>query len=92
MLAHVLRYNAEINSDRQASLTELLELGESNLADAIESLVRSLGLPTRLRDAGLSHDKLAEVAENAMSDRWVKTNPRPVADSNEVLRILQDAW
>jgi alcohol dehydrogenase class IV len=52
----------------------------------------SLGMPPRLRDAGVPSEPLGEVAALAMGDWFLRGNPRPVQHSNELFEILQRAW
>lgn len=92
MLAPVLRYNLAVNPQRQRIVAELLDGTPGDAAGAVESLVRDLGLPTRLRDVGIRRDQLAAVAEGAMKDRWLHTNPRRIRDAQDVLKILESAW
>jgi maleylacetate reductase len=92
MLAHVLRYNASTNSDRQAVLASALGEADTPLADIIEGLVSSLELPHRLRDAGISEASLDAIAEVALTDPLVGTNPRPIKTVKEIRRLLQQAW
>jgi alcohol dehydrogenase class IV len=64
------------------------------IADGIEA-VRSLAedclLPTRLRDVGVPEDALTSLAETALGDAAIFTNPRP-ASVDEVIDLLRAAW
>jgi maleylacetate reductase len=60
-------------------------------AELVAELVRDLGLPGRLRDADVPHDRLDEIADVAMHDRWIPTNPRPL-DRDGVRKLLEAAW
>jgi maleylacetate reductase len=92
MLAHVLRYNASANADRQALMASALGKADTPLADIIERLVSSLELPHRLRDAGISEAALDTIAEVALQDPLVGTNPRPIKTVKEIRQLLQQAW
>ena len=61
-------------------------------ADAVGDLISSLGLPRRLRDVGVSREQFPTIAENAMLDQHISTNPRPIAGPEDVLEILKMAW
>ena len=61
-------------------------------ADVITQLVADLDLPGRLRDAKVPRDLLPRIAEEAMHDLWVKTNPRPISGPSVVLELLEAAW
>jgi maleylacetate reductase len=92
MLPHVLRFNAQADASRQALLSAAM--GSPNLAagDLVAGLVAELGLPGRLRDAGVKREDLPVVAREALHDPWIPTNPRPFADADEILALLETAW
>lgn len=90
MLPHVLRFNREATADQQARVSEALGRPGEPAADAVGGLISGLGLPTRLRDVGVSEDQLDLIAENSMHDRWIHTNPRKI-DGPAVIRTLLDA-
>ena len=92
MLPHVLRYNEPANAARQAMLSDVMGRPDARAADLVAELVASLGLPGRLRDAGVKREDLARVASEAMHDHWVRTNPRPFLESGEILALLEAAW
>lgn len=91
MLPHVLRYNAMVNGERQAALAEAMGQPSTPVADLVCALVAASALPSRLRDAGVPFELLPQVANAAMADRWVRTNPRVVAQQ-DVLDLLNAAW
>jgi len=90
MLPHVLRFNAEVNADRQRWVSEALGHRDQPAADVVAALIAGLGLPTRLRDVGVKEDMLDRIAEGSMHDRWIHTNPRKI-DGPAVIRTLLDA-
>lgn len=92
MLPHVLRYNAQANATRQAMLSDVMGRPNVPAADQVAELVACLGLPGRLRDAGVKREALARAASEAMHDHWVRTNPRPFVDSSDILALLDAAW
>jgi alcohol dehydrogenase class IV len=79
MLPHVMRYN------------ELGHPGEP-AADTVAALVRALGQPSTLREAGVKREQLAAVAAASMKNRWVLANPQPISSAAEVMRLLEAAW
>ena len=91
MLPHVLRYNAAVDAQRQAVLAEAMGGGGRLLADFVSDLVRDLGMPTRLRDAGVREEQLATVADAAMRNPRVATNIRPF-DENGMMQVLGAAY
>lgn len=58
----------------------------------IEALFAGVDIPRRLRDIGLEQSDLPHIAEAAMSDWFIKRNPRRVASSEDVESILASAW
>ncbi|WP_280516350.1 iron-containing alcohol dehydrogenase [Chelatococcus reniformis] len=92
MLPHVLRFNASANNDRQSALLEAMGSKEAALDDAVAQLVSVLGLPARLRDAGVRRDNLPHIAEVALRDAWVQANPRPIPDVQTLGALLECAW
>jgi alcohol dehydrogenase class IV len=62
------------------------------LVDAIMRLVADLGLPPRLREAGVPWDAIPRLAEDAMRQtRLLVNNPRPVALA-DARDIYEAAW
>jgi maleylacetate reductase len=92
MLPHVLRYNVEQNLDRQAVISAAVGKPGTPLADIIANLVTHLGLPSRLRDAGVSEAVLDKVAHAALHDPMLATNPRPITSIDVVRKLLRKAW
>ena len=92
MLAHVLRYNYLTNMHKQKSIAQLMNDPHKDAADAVSDLVKSLGLPTRLRDVGIKQSDLKQVAENSMKDKWIHTNPNKISSASDVMAILESAW
>ncbi|MBI1748965.1 MAG: iron-containing alcohol dehydrogenase [Acidobacteria bacterium] len=101
-LPHVMRFNLETVPERYAILAEALGVdtrGMSTLdagrtaADAVAALTRRLALPERLRDiSGVDIATLPSLAEAAMIDACLITNPRLVTDPGEILSVYQQAW
>jgi len=92
MLPHVLRFNYEVNAERQALVSEALGKPDAPAADVVATLIADLGLPSRLRDVGVKEDQLDVIAEHAMHDRWVHTNPRKIDGPATVRTLLDAAW
>ncbi len=69
--------------------------GEDALAAAaverIRALVREVGLPARLRDAGVREEDLPRVAAKAFEDASHRTSPRPCAEA-DLLALARAAW
>jgi maleylacetate reductase len=92
MLPHVLRFNATVNGERQAWVSEALGRPGQSAGDAVAQLVADLGLPGTLQAVGVKAEQLDRIAEESMHDRWVHTNPRRIAGPPDVRALLDAAW
>ncbi len=92
MLPHVLRYNASVNGDRQAVIAASVGNPTTPLADIVAGLISHLGLPTRIRDTGVSETVMAAVAEAALDDPLLASNPRPIKSLTDLQLLLEQAW
>ncbi|MBM3644936.1 MAG: iron-containing alcohol dehydrogenase [Alphaproteobacteria bacterium] len=92
MLPAVLRYNLPATADRQRLVSDALGAPDRPAADCVQALVRDLGLPGTLRDVGLKREQFDAVANAAMHNIWVRTNPQPIAGPDDVKRILETVW
>ena len=90
-LAPVLRWNESVNAERQSAVSRGLGAG-GTAGDAVESLVRALGLPTRLRDIGVDRSVLPDLAARALNDLPMRTNPRRPRDAGEIEALLDTMW
>ena len=91
VLPEVLRFNAPQAAALYAELAPLLsdqafdgaEQGAQVLIHALESLIADVGLPVRLRDAGVTEASLETLAADAMlQQRLLINNPRDVSESD----------
>jgi maleylacetate reductase len=92
MLPHILRYNASVNGDRQAQLAATIGQPQTPLAEIIAELVVHLQLPSSLRAAGVSESVLGAVADAALHDPLLRSNPRPITELPDILKLLRQAW
>lgn len=92
MLPVVMRFNAEVNAERQGWVSEALGQPGRPAGDVLAELIAALGLPGRLRDVGVKTEQLEEIAVQSMHDRWVHTNPRKIEGPATVRRLLDAAW
>jgi len=92
MLPHVMRWNLEATRAAQARIAAALGRADGDAPGAVGALIERLGLPTRLRDLEVGRDQLAAVACGAMENMWLKTNPRPLRELADVVRLLEAAW
>jgi maleylacetate reductase len=91
LLPAVMAWNRPTNAARQRLISEAFGTGD-DAAPALAALVRGLGLPTRLRDVGVSRDDFPAIAAKALKDFAIRGNPRPVTTPEQVIEILDLAW
>lgn len=58
----------------------------------VASLIVKLGLPTQLRDIGVTRDGLREVARKAFSTRSMAGSPRPEVSEADVCELLESVY
>lgn len=94
LLPAVLRWNREYSdaAARHGRLAAALGREDGDAARAVADLIAALGLPTRLRDLDVSRNQFQAIAEGGMANLWVRTNPRPVTGTDDVLEILESAY
>ena len=92
MLPHVLRFNAAVNPERQALVSEALGHPGEPAGDVVAALIAGLGLPARLRDVDVKPEQLDRIAELSMHDRWIHTNPRKIDGPPVIRQLLDAAW
>jgi maleylacetate reductase len=92
MLPAVMTWNRGVNFEEQMRVARAFDRDDDDAAGAVRELIASLGLPTRLREVGVRREDFAVIAEKAMHDHAVKTNPRPVEKPADVVEILELAW
>ena len=91
VLPEVLRFNVRDAAPLYAQLAPILsdrpfadhEDGAGVLIAALEKLIEAVGLPTRLREAGVTEDSLETLASDAMlQQRLLVNNPREVTEAD----------
>jgi maleylacetate reductase len=92
MLPHVLRYNERATVDQQRLISEALGRPGVPAADAVAALIAKLGQPATLRAVGVKREQLPKIAEAAMHNIWVRTNPQPIRSPDDVMQVLEAAW
>lgn len=105
LLPAVCKYNMSANGEKQKKVLEILwgdgdvkEMLEgrglvresADLGDVLDAIISSLGMPRSLKAVGIvGEEKLDQLAENALHDRWCATNPRPLREKAQVMEILE---
>lgn len=99
LLPHVERFNLIANPDRFVDIAEALgeeiaglsarEAADKTLS-AIEKLSADIGIPSGLSQLGVQEKDIPVMAENAMKDACMLTNPR-TATFDDVVQIYKNA-
>lgn len=92
MLPAVMAWNRLANETRQKMVAEALGREDGDAAAALAELVESIRQPRRLRDAKVDRNQFGAIAEGALENIWVRTNPRPITRKEQILEILESAW
>lgn len=88
-LPAVLAWNAGADAEREHLVAELMGSPKLSASEAVKSLCRDLGLPTTLGAVGVRPDQFQAIAEHTMTDRGVRSNPRPIRSAADVVEILK---
>jgi alcohol dehydrogenase class IV len=100
LLPYGMQFNSVIVPNRYVRIARALGVNaggraeEDVIADGIDAarlLSYDCGLPARLRDVGVPEDALPSIAEMAVGDAAIFTNPRPVT-VDELTEVLRAAW
>ena len=89
MLPAVMRWNKPANGQRQALISAAMSQVGSEASDALDSLIRALGMPRSLGAVKIGRDSFQRIAEQAMATPWVPRNPRPIESPDQVREILE---
>jgi maleylacetate reductase len=92
MLPHVMRFNESATAEKQRLIAEALGRPGIPAADAVAELIAALKQPTTLREVGVKREQFPQIAEAAMRNLWVRTNPQPIRSPDDVMQILEAAW
>ena len=99
LLPHVQRYNAQVCPERLKDVANSLgvnvlamsaEQGAEAAIIAIETLAKTVGIPTGLTSLGVNTADISLLAENALKDVCGLTNPKQ-ATHEEICHIFQAA-
>lgn len=91
LLPHTVRYNADAVPAAIARLAAACDVAPDAFADALATLIDTLGLPAHLEACGVEPDDLDAVARLSQSNGGVRANPKPVTEQ-DAQAILDAAW
>lgn len=89
MLPAVMRWNRSANGERQAQIAAAMAQPGKDAADALDQLIRGLGMPRSLREVKVTAEHFDRIAEQAMRTPWVPRNPRKIDGPAQVREILE---
>lgn len=94
-LPAVIRYNAQACDGKYRRAAEILArawgIGSVDAAEIVEQLARTIRLPSRLRDVGVTKDMLGGIARQTLLSVQLRHNPRQ-ASEREVLSLVESLW
>jgi alcohol dehydrogenase len=98
ILPHAVQFNApSAVKELTAAANHLGIAGTASdateaLVDWLRALQQATGVPTRLRDLGITQDVLPAVARRTTRERGLAYNPRLATDAGQIESILLAAW
>ena len=101
VLPHVMRWNLSAATQSLSATAVRLgfvqhgtapEAAAERIIQAVEELISTLNLPSRLRDVEVPQDAFAGIAGHVIHDFVVATNPRRIEKSEDVMEVLRAAW
>ena len=91
MLPAVMRWNKEVNAERQALVAAAMGFPGEDAADVLDAFIGGLGMPRSLSAVNIGPEHFGRIAGQAMGTPWVPRNPRLIAGPEQVRDILQIA-
>lgn len=91
-LPPVMEWNASVNGARQSDVSAAFGKAGEPAGDALRRFISELGLPVRLRDAGIAREELPAIAASWDGTGPIATNPRRIAGKEDLLALLQTMW
>ncbi len=99
VLPYAMRWNLDGTAKAHAEIGRAMGIKAASdqeaaaaAPEAVMEMNRKMGLPLRLRDLGVPRDGLKLLAEDALGDYSVYTNPKPIHSAGQVLEVLEMAW
>ena len=101
ILPHAIRFNADATAEQLIPVAEAMGVPVNRVSPMVvaEALVQKvfhligqMQLPQRLRDAGVAESDLPQLAKFGFQNRTVQNNPKPIANADEIEKLLREAW
>ena len=91
MLPTVLRYNENVNAERQAMIAVAMGRPGARAADVVGDFIADLGLPRSLSAVGVGPEQFGTIADAALLDHYLHINPRKIRSRQDIIDILHMA-
>ncbi len=89
MLPSVMRWNKDVNADRQAMVATAMGNPNREAGDLLEELIRDLDMPCSLQAVGVTPTDFDKISEASMAVPWIPLNPRAIPTSQKLKEILE---
>jgi maleylacetate reductase len=89
MLPAVMRWNKEVNRERQALVAAAMGHANEDAGDVLDQFIAGLGMPRSLSAVKIGQESFDKMAEQAMGTPWVPRNPRPITGPAQVREVLE---
>jgi 4-hydroxybutyrate dehydrogenase len=95
MLPHQMAFSLEAVPERYgriaATLSDNPQAPAAEAVTLIQALLETTGLPTRLRDVGVTQEQIPLLAQDAYQDANWTTNPCPLTEA-DMAELYRQAW
>jgi alcohol dehydrogenase class IV len=93
ILPHAMAFNQSTCFEAFLAIEQKLGLPlNASVGTWLHDLQRAAGVPTRLRDVGVTESSLDGIASATMHERGLAVNPRLVESATQIRQILAAAW
>jgi maleylacetate reductase len=89
MLPSVMRWNKQVNADRQALVAAAMDHPGEDAGDVLDAFIAGLGMPRSLSAVNVGAAEFDRIAAQAMGTPWVPRNPRRIDGPAQVREILE---
>ena len=101
LLPYVMEFNASAVGEKYRDIAKAMgvkgtcEMTEAEYkkaaVDAVKKLSEDVGIPKRLRDVGVTEDKLIQISKDAAADVCTPGNPK-LATESDILKLYKEAF
>jgi maleylacetate reductase len=105
ILPHAIRFNIDVTARQLARVAEVMGVERNTSAtslddeavaeEAVERIYTFIGqmnLPQHLRSVGVKETDISNLAQLALQNRAVQSNPKPITNAAQIEGILRAAW